>query len=129
MPESRPELLTQGDDFGNWLSGRTVRPPTTIESDMLGHDVTHSGKTILTATVSIPCRRLRLIAVSAEHPKQCSLQLENYIECLHHRKEVHPFTGGRRLMIESADSDGTRRVGETAESRTDSKGNKGCVER
>ena len=24
----------------------------------------------------------------ADHPKECSLDLENYIECLHHRKEV-----------------------------------------
>ena len=25
---------------------------------------------------------------SANHPKECTLDLDNYIECLHHRKEV-----------------------------------------
>jgi hypothetical protein len=25
---------------------------------------------------------------SADHPKECTLELDNYIECLHHKKEV-----------------------------------------
>lgn len=29
-----------------------------------------------------------MVAV-ADHPKQCSLDLDNYIECLHHKKEVY----------------------------------------
>jgi hypothetical protein len=32
--------------------------------------------------------------VQADHPKQCSLHLANYMECLHHRKEVHGQLSG-----------------------------------
>jgi len=43
------------------------------------------------------------LVAQASHPKQCTLRLENYIECLHHVKEVHLLHRDIYWWIESAD--------------------------
>ena len=50
---------------------------------------------------------MKLTTVNADHPKQCSLDLDNYLECLHHRKEV------RRLgdMVDVEIESGTDKTG------------------
>lgn len=39
--------------------------------------------------------------MNADHPKQCSLDLDNYLECLHHRKEVRRLGDTIDVEIES----------------------------
>jgi hypothetical protein len=36
-------------------------------------------------------RVVGMTIVNADHPKQCTLDLDNYFECLHHKKEVCCF--------------------------------------
>jgi len=35
-----------------------------------------------------------MMTVRADHPKECTLDLDNYLECLHHRKEVSAVFAG-----------------------------------
>ena len=50
---------------------------------------------------------MELTIVNADHPKQCSLDLGNYLECLHHRKEVCRLGDAIDVEIESG-TDKTR---------------------
>jgi hypothetical protein len=44
---------------------------------------------------------MEMTIVNADHPKQCSLDLDNYMECLHHRKEVRRLGDTIDVEIES----------------------------
>jgi hypothetical protein len=53
--------------------------------------------------------------VNADHPKQCSLDLDNYMECLHHKKEVFSSAGGHLVDIEIESAADKRGMGQAAE--------------